>query len=215
MVMVSFLLCTTVLWSQDNKDASKIAFNLEYGIGTSGINNGNDLVFPSHNLFARVRYAAGSLVTPTIGLGFLTAGSSFRSKLGAQLYLYDDHNTTNVQYLVIPMGLNVKLTKIDITLEGSFALLVGANTRERSKVYHLDRLPTLVLHRESDVTQDNDAARSISYPLILTTSCAIQISNFEFTLGCKLFYSLNDIADTDSHRIGNYYGASLTIGKEF
>ncbi len=154
--------------------------------------------------FMRVESNTTKKIKPTIGIGILSVGKwndygdepSYKSEIVKNKY--------NITYAVVPLGISVKLAKINIIPEIGCAYMINANIKTQN--YTIEGKRTSLIN-----VRMNNLVNKITVPVFLSINKEIKLGSISSILGIKGYYSLNNVYkynfDSD-----HYYGLGLNIG---
>jgi len=196
------LLLTLAIIKESVAQSSKLELSIEYSPNFSKLNDilRHELQL-SHNAVFRLAFDTERKIKPNIGLGYFHISSLREHGILSAVEFDSRKYIENYSYLFIPVGLQIRLSKIFVLPEIGVGLYLSNSTNTITTYSNGD-----VNQQKSTLSKDN--LNAITLPLSLTAGHDIQLQSFSFALGVKAYYGLNRVAKL---RPNNYYGVGMFI----
>ena len=176
-------------------------YSILYSLSQSNMTNSYGGKFTpglSSSIMAKMEFGKKTNLKYSIGFGYLQPHTVFKDYTGVHNYL-DEERHYRLDYLVLPVGINIKLGSFYIHPE--FAPSYNFNISTKSFIVDAE------MERTGEVYRDEKESRSfdVDYAAFLALGYEYKIGNIHFLSAIKGFLALN------SHFIDTY-GVGLEVG---
>ena len=192
--------------------SEKLSYSFEYSPNFSILTDG--LIFStkaklSHNVNFRLLYELNKSARFTIGLGYLNAGDVNESTIGGTLGIESIEFIDSYHYVFLPIGLKYYIGDFYILPELALAVNVANKTTQHIVYINGDRETEF-----RDIVLNSGSFNPITVPILLGIGVDFELGGNSFSLGAKLYHSLNTVI-WDVPRKAHYQGVGLLFGVNF